>query len=392
MIVLLTLLAVTAFLVVISALVFFHELGHYSVARFFGVAVERFSIGFGKPLWRHTAKSGTEWTISAIPLGGYVKFLGDASAASNPDSEELKRIRNDLDSKYGEGTADKCFHFKPLWQRALVVLAGPLANIILAIIILAGLASFIGRPTGDAIVQTVAEDSVAETAGLQPGDHIVSIDGKAVATAGDVSSYVMIRSGEDLIFRVIRDGSEQELLLVPKRTEIEDAIGGKAEVGRIGVTIGQSWEKVPFPRSIIYGTQETGSVIAATGTYVKRIFQGKEDGKQLGGVVRIATMTGKTATDAAQLDASFTQRLKVMSLSLISLAAFLSIGLGVANLMPIPVLDGGHLMLYGYEAVAGRPLSEKGQDIVFRFGVILLLGLFIILTWNDIGYVRSIFS
>ena len=391
-----TLIFVTSFLVVLSILVFFHELGHYSVARLFKVSVERFSIGFGKPLARWKAKSGTEWTISRIPLGGYVKFLGDAGAASNPDTGRLEEIRENIGSEYGDAVVNNCFHFKPLWQRALIVLAGPIANFILAIVIFAGVVLMFGRTSINSVVTEVVAGSAAEEAGVQVGDHFLTLDGYDVSEHTEFISYVALRSDMTLEAVVKRKGDVVNFDITPRRQERIDGIGGKNNIGTVGVRIGgrdniinRTYNPVT---ALAYGTDQLGNTLSMTGTYVKRIFQGREDGKALGGPARIATMTGKTAVDIAKIDAPFGARLKYMLESLLYLAAALSVGLGVANLMPIPALDGGHLLYYGYEALAGRPLSETKQEFGFRIGFALLLAALVFLTINDIGYIRSMFS
>ena len=397
--ILLILLGAVAFFIVISSLVFFHELGHYSVARFFGVAVERFSIGFGKPIWKHKAKSGTEWVVASIPLGGYVKFLGDAGAASNPDTEQLAKIKTEIDAKHGAGISDSVFHFKPLWQRVLVVLAGPIANFILAAIIFTGFILAYGKTHVTSEVLGVAENSPAYAAGFETGDRVLTINGKDARYTSQLMPLIGLRAGDQLEVIVDRNGVKTNLTVVPNRVKREDFVGGDAEIGQIGIQIpGRGSDakyldvkKYNLATAPLQGIREVGNSISQTGTYIGRIFTGKENGKQLGGIVRIAAMTGKTATDGAQRDVPVSERASGIFKQLIYLAGALSIGLGVANLMPIPVLDGGHLLFYGYEAVAGRPLSQEKQEFGFRIGFALILGLFVILTWNDIGYVRSLF-
>lgn len=390
-----TFIFITSFLVVLSFLVYFHELGHYSVARFFNVAVERFSIGFGKPIAQWTAKNGTKWSIGRIPLGGFVKFLGDASGASNPDAQALEELKNKVRGE-GDVPLDQIFHFKPVWQRMLIVLAGPVFNFILAIAIFAGLGFFMGSYYVESEVGQVVPDSAAQAAGVEVGDKFLTMDGKNVSDFNELRKYVVLRSGNDILTVVERDGKEVELTLKPRRVTEKDFVGGKASTGKIGIGLPADPNFVTIDFNPIealgFGVGEVKDTIAMTGHYIGRIFKGKEDGKQLGSIVKIATMTGKSAVDAANADVPFSDRMKMIFLRLLTLAASLSIALGVANLMPIPVLDGGHLVYYGYEAVAGRPLSQKKQEIGFRFGFAVLLTLFVILTVNDIGYVASIFS
>ncbi len=371
-------------------------MGHYSVAKLFGTAVDRFSIGFGKPIWKRVDRSGTEWTISRVPLGGYVKFMGDAGAASNPDQSLLEQIRSNIEKKHGPEAVQSCFHFKPLWQRVLIVLAGPLANFVLAVLLFAIVALFFGQRDVRTIVQSVLPDSAAEEAGVLVGDRFLTLDDRNVEHYSDFVSYVVVRSGQTLEARIERDGQIISKSITPRRTERRDAIGGKNNIGMVGVQIGGESNQVVRSYGPVgalgQGVEQFNQTLSMTGTYIKRIFQGREDGKALGGPTRIATMTGKTTVDVVKLDVSLKEKVKYLAHSLLMLSAALSIGLGVANLMPIPALDGGHLLYYGYEAIAGRPLSEDKQEFGFRIGFAILLTGLVFLTVNDIGYIRSIFS
>ena len=384
-----------SFLVVITVLVFFHELGHYSVARLFNVSVERFSIGFGKPIWKRTAKSGTEWTISRIPLGGYVKFLGDAGAASNPDVEALAEIKADVSEKYGESAVENCFHFKPLWQRALIVLAGPVANFILAILFFAIVLTVHGEYVNKSEIASITLGSPAEAAGLQVGDYIKTANGNDVRSYSKLKAAILLSSGEDLSLIVERNGRDIELSVTPERVMQVDALGGELEGGRIGAGFDpQKYSYITYtpPKALQRGVGMTGETVTLTGKYIKRIFAGKENGKALGGPIRIAAMTGKVSLDTIKEEVSLSQKMKDLFWRLFYFSAALSIGLGIANLMPIPALDGGHLLYYGYEAFAGQPLSEAKQEFGFRIGFAVLLMALVYLTINDIGYVRSLLS
>lgn len=383
-----------SFIFVLSLLVFIHEMGHYSVARLFNVSVERFSIGFGKPLAQWKAKSGTRWMICRIPLGGYVKFLGDAGAASNPDQEQLKKIKAEMNEKHGQDSWKSCFHFKPLWQRTLVVLAGPMANFILAATIYMGFAMFMGVHSRTAVVGSVQPGTVAEAAGFQQGDEIRAINGDKIDKWRDLQQYVTLRSGEPLVFLVDRASRQVELNVIPQRTTKTDMVGGKYDGGAIGIVWGGSYshDYYNIGKAAGFGVETVGDSISSTFVYIGRIFKGKEDGKALGGIVKIAAITGKAGMDASAVDGNFGVKSKVMLVTLLELAAALSVGLGFANLMPIPVLDGGHLVYYGYEAVMRRPLSERAQEIGFRVGFAALITLFLVLTWNDIGYVPDLFD
>ena len=382
-----------SFLLVLGALVFFHELGHYSVAKMFKTDVERFSIGFGKPIAEWTRKSGEIWSIGRIPLGGYVKFRGDAGGASNPDHEELAKLKGDLEAQ-GKNVSG-CFHFKPLYQRVLIVLAGPMANFLLAIIVTASLALAYGTISYKSVVSGVNPDSPAAAAGILTGDYFQTMNGEDVRQYQQLVGYIAVRSGVPIETVIDRNGEIITTTVTPVRTERKDFIGGQNNIGTIGVSLSnRSIERIDHnvATALNHGVSDLVLTVKTTGTYIGRIFTGKEDGKALGGVARIATMTGKTAVDISQQDTTVKERARNMIYSLLSLGAALSIGLGVANLMPIPALDGGHLLYYGYEAIAGRPLSEQKQEFGFRIGFAVLLGLFVVLTFNDIGYIRSLFT
>ncbi len=383
-----------SFAFVLGMLVFIHELGHYSVGRFFGVAVERFSIGFGKPVLRYKAKSGTEWVLSRFPLGGYVKFLGDAGAASNPDSEELAKIKAEMDSKHGKDVWKSVLHFKPLYQRALVAFAGPMANFILAAFLFMMLAWGFGTNHRAAQIAKITPGGPAALAGFMPEDTILSINGKPMFDVNEVIQIITLNSGEQLSVQVQRGNEKVDLTVTPERRAKKDGIGGRMTGGMIDVAIGGAVVRKDYnlPQAAVYGVENVGTTLANTGKYIGRIFQGKEDGKALGGPVKILAITGKIGVMSANIEGSAGDRFKAFAINLLSIAAMLSVGLGFANLMPIPVLDGGHLMYYGYEAVMRRPLSVRAQEIGFRIGFAVLISLFLVLTLNDIGYVSSLFN
>ncbi|MBL4870902.1 MAG: RIP metalloprotease [Robiginitomaculum sp.] len=390
-----TLIGAFSFVLVLGLVVFIHELGHYSVARFFKVAVERFSVGFGKPIAQWKAKSGTLWSIGRIPLGGYVKFMGDAGAASNPDLARLEQIKQNMDKEQGADAWKSCLHFKPLYQRVLVVAAGPIANFVLAAFIFAMLAFTYGSNILTAKIASVTPNSVAEKAGFLVGDEFVSINGKKRTHYRNVVQTIVLSSGTPLTVIVNRDNQLQEIIVTPLRTEKTDGIGGKYYGGHIGV--GFSNKNVVHKKYGIVEASQKGigdvyDSLASTGLYIKRIFTGKEDGKALGSIAKIAAITGKVGSDAANVEGTIGFKTKVWFHDILALAASLSVALGFANLMPIPVLDGGHLLYYGYEAVMRRPLSEKVQEFGFKAGFAVLITLFLVLTWNDIGYVANLFG
>ena len=380
------LLALIVFLIMISILIFIHELGHYSVGRFFGIKVERFSIGFGKPLLKHQAKSGTEWTISQLPLGGYVKFAGDAGAASTPDSEALDTMSEE-DMAY-------IFHFRPVWQRALVVLAGPVANFILAAFLFAVAMFWVGERTVPAIIGSVEEGSPAAVAGLQPGDEILQMDGKVVNDWTEMAQHIVLRAETPINVTYLRNGFEETTIVTPARVETKDFVGGAMTKGFFGVGVDPNQtvqtRRIGPVEALIGGTQEVGNTLGMTGVYIRRALTGKEDGKQLGSILRIATVTGKSTTDIAQLEQPASVKLKAFLYRMLVLGAGISVALGFANLLPIPMLDGGHLLFYSYEAVAGKPLPIPVQEAGYRLGMLLIFGLFVMLMINDIGYLGSI--
>ncbi len=388
------LITVASFAVVLGLLVFIHELGHYSVGRFFGVSVERFSIGFGKPILRYKAKSGTEWVLSRIPIGGYVKFLGDAGVSSNPDTEELAKIKTEMDSQHGKDVWKSCLHFKPLYQRALVVFAGPMANFILAAVLFAGLAWGFGTDERAAEVHEVIPDGPAALAELMVGDKILTIDGKDAHSVNQVLQIITLNSGEDLNMKVLRGSEQIDLMVTPERRRKKDGLGGTMSGGVIGVKIGGATihKSYNFVQASSYGVKNVGTTLSMTGKYIGRIFQGKENGKALGGPLKIMAYTGKVSILSSQVEGGIGLKLKIAFRNLLSLAAVLSVGLGFANLMPIPVLDGGHLVYYGYEAVMRRPLSARAQEIGVRMGFTMLATLFLVLTLNDVGYISSLFD
>lgn len=384
------LLAAVVFFSVLSGLIFFHELGHYSIARMFGMKVERFSIGFGRPIWKRTAKSGTTWAISNIPLGGYVKFAGDAGAASNPDTEELDKIRAE------QGDVSDIFHFRPVWQRSLVVLAGPIANFILAAVLFGIAALWVGTRHPEALIGSVEVGSPAEAAGVQSGDRVIEMDGREIRDWLEMSQHIQLRGNTPIDTVVERGGVPLALTVTPRMIEDEDFIGGRMTRGQFGVSLSPNSDmetrRYNPASALVFGTKQVGNTLSATGNYIGRIFTGKEDGKQLGSILRIGAMTGKVTIDVVKAERPASERLRNLLFILLNLGAGISVALGFANLLPIPMLDGGHLVFYGYEAIAGKPLSQKKQEIGFRFGMTILLGLFVVLTINDIGYIGSLLS
>ena len=356
------------FLFVLTIVVFFHELGHFYAARRCGVTVEVFSVGFGRPITSWYDKHGTKWQIAWMPLGGYVKFAGDENEASVPDRERLEQ----LDEATREGT----LFFKPLWQRAIVVAAGPVANFILAILIFASLYTLFGQRVTDPVVGVVAENSAAERAGMQIGDLITAIDGDEISTFSEVRRAVTVNADVPLVFSIDRAGELIDLTATPDRVLEVDRFGNEYHIGRLGVAVNASEDTIRHVRynpfvALWMGVEESYFIVEQTFVVLGRIIMGRESAEQLGGPIRIAQLSGQTAT--------------LGLIALINLTAVLSVSIGLINLFPIPMLDGGHLAFYAYEAVAGKPLPEKAQDIGMRIGLSMVLTLFLFVTWNDLS-------
>ncbi|TPI42164.1 RIP metalloprotease RseP [Mesorhizobium sp. B3-1-6] len=356
------------FLFVLTVVVFVHEMGHYLIGRWCGIGVKAFSIGFGPEIFGFYDRRGTRWKLCAIPLGGYVKFVGDMNATSSqPNTEELESLT--------EAEREVAFHTQPIWKRAATVVAGPLFNFLLTIAVFAVLFSLYGRPVLEPTVAEVTKGSPAEKAGIQPGDRFVKVDGSKVETFADVQRLVSGRAGDAIAFTMLRDGKEIDVTATPEPMEQQDALGNKIKVAVIGVV---NNAELGQPRLISYtpagavvaAVEETGHVIERTGQFLQRFALGREDKCQLGGPIKIAKMSGQ----AAKLGFEW----------LVQLVAFLSVGIGFLNLLPIPPLDGGHLLFYGVEAIIRRPVSERMMEMAYRAGLFLVLGFMGFVFWNDL--------
>jgi regulator of sigma E protease len=353
-------------LLVLTAVVFVHEMGHFLVARWCGIRVAAFSIGFGRELTGFTDRRGTRWKLSAIPLGGYVRFEGDDNAASIPDAESLAQVP--LSEREG------LFHFAPLWKRAAVVAAGPVANFILAVLVFAAVFTLVGRPHILPVADTVMAGSAAERAGILPGDRILTVDGEAIESFTELQGIVMLSAGETLDLVIDRAGEEIALTAVPLRQEQPDRLGGTHRIGVLGITARATDFRRDDPLTAISeGFRETGHIIDRTLVYIGRLLTGRESPEQLSGVLRIGDVTGTVLSEGGMP-------------GIVYLTAVLSVSIGLFNLFPIPMLDGGHLLFYLFEAIRGRPLSARIQDIGFRIGFALVILLFIFVTFNDIVY------
>lgn len=360
------------FLFVLGIIIFIHELGHFLVARWCNVAIDAFSLGFGPELVGWNDRRGTRWRIAAISLGGYVKFAGDDNAASVPDYDALDAM--------SEEERRTSFYLKPVWQRAAIVAAGPAANFLLAVVIFATAFAIVGRPTVDAAVTGVRADSPAAAAGFEPGDVIVAIDGREVGAFIDVLRTVSSAAGQDLAFTVERGGEEVILHATPEQRDLTDDFGTPYTAGFLGIENRTNPEDVRRETfgplgALAAGAQETAYITKRTVEVIAGVITLEQSPKQFGGPLRVAKISG----DMASL--GFT--------ALMGLAAMLSISIGLINLLPIPMLDGGHLLFYGIEAVRGRPLSLRAQDVGFRIGLGLVLLLMFFATFNDLLYLTS---
>ncbi len=355
---------IPAFLFLITVVVFFHELGHFSVARLFNVKIETFSIGFGRPIVSWKDRKGTQWKISWLPLGGFVKFFGDADGASTPDREATARM-----SPEDRAVA---FPFKPLWQRALIVVAGPLANFVLAIVILTGLFMLHGRPVmPPADIVRVEPHSAADIAGIKAGDRVVGIDGSDIRTWDDMVQIVALSAGARLPIVIDRGGKRLTLFATPREVVDKDPFGNKVRVGKLGLqgtAIAHTLVRLGPFQAVGAAVGEIGDIVSVSFRARTQLMRGNTS--QLAGPVGILKLSGQVAA--------------VSFIALIHLIALLSVSIGLVNLFPIPLLDGGHLLYYACEGVLGRPLGERAQDVGFRLGLAVVAGIFLLATWNDL--------
>jgi regulator of sigma E protease len=386
---------VIPFLFVLTLVVTVHELGHFTVARALGVSVDRFSIGFGRPIVQWTDRWGVAWQIGWIPLGGYVKFSGDADASSSvPDAEKLAELRREIALHEGVGAERRYFHFKPVWVRALVVAAGPAANFVLAIVLFAVLLGAIGEAGLRPRISAVEPGSPAAAAGFRAGDLVTKIGGEPVTDFRDIIQFVQLRTGDPMRVDIQRGPKAMSLVVTPVRKSVPTGIGGAtAQVGYLGL-VGSTNRADVFQRRFapLPAVQEavrlTWSRITTTSFYLSRILRGKESGDQLGGPLRIAAMADAAAKAGAAGATDLKGALLGGLVALLSLTALLSVGVGFMNLLPIPVLDGGHLVFYAYEAVVRRPMASAVQSAGYRVGLALLFGFMLFATWNDLQQLR----
>jgi regulator of sigma E protease len=354
-------LTLAAFLCLLGPLVFFHELGHYLVARLFGIPAETFSIGFGQELFGWTDRQGTRWKVAWLPLGGYVKFVGDMSVASEPG--ELENIPEHL--------RERVFQVQPVWQRFLVVLAGPAANFVLAVLIFAAFYSLVGTPLTNVVGDVVPKTAAAQ-AGIQPGDRIMAVAGQSTPTFEDISRVVLLRPNEKVSLEVERAGVMHRIEVKLGSAMVEGITDRKMRAGSLGIhsttVVGKP---VPLIKALPMAVDKTARTTRAIADGFVQLVRGQVSPKELGGPITIARVAGKGA--------------ELGLLPFIGLLALLSINLGFINLLPVPMLDGGHLFFYVIEAIRRRPLSAEALELAFRGGLALVFALMVFLTINDLG-------
>ena len=353
-----------AFALLITVVVFIHELGHYSVGRWCGIGVETFSIGMGKQIWGKRDKSGTLWRVAILPIGGYVKFYGD----EDPSGKKLEASDNIDD--------DKNFHNKSVWKKIATTAAGPLFNFILAIFIFSIIFFFRGESLVQPYVGQVVDDSPAYNAGLKTGDEIIYADGNEILYFNDLRNYVLENPSSEIELTIIRDGLEETVFLTPEVISSKDRFGNEYSSARIGVIGSQNPEHVElrkygFISSLFRGTKETYNLSAKILNYLGNLIVGRESIDQMGGPIKIIQISGEISNYGL--------------IPLLALIAAISVNLGIINLLPIPVLDGGHLLYYSFEVLRGKPLSQKTQEVGMQIGMSLLIALMIFVTFLDIS-------
>jgi len=354
------------FLIVLTVLVFVHEFGHYAIARWNGVRIDVFSIGFGPELFGWWDSAGTRWKFSTIPLGGYVKMFGDSDARSGQPLPGLGRL--------AEGERNVSFHYKRLGQRAAIVAAGPAANFAFAIVVLTVLFMTFGQPYTPAEVGQVQPGSAAEQGGIRAGDVILSIDGQAVARFEDVQQAVRMNPGVAMAIAVRREAKTLTLQVTPARTEVTDRFGNRYEIGLLGIArSGMEYIKRDPVTALYQAVGETWNLSASTLQAMWQMVKGTRTTDELGGPLRIAQMSGEVARGGIA--------------PVLTFMALLSVILGLIKLFPVPILDGGHLLFYAAEAIRGRPLGQKAQEYGFRIGLALVLTLMVFTTWNDLVHI-----
>lgn len=379
------------FLFVLTLVVTIHELGHYWAARMFGTVIDCFSIGFGKPIFKWKDKRDVEWRIGWIPLGGYVRFAGDDNAASTvPDQEDLAAMKAKILEHNDPAALQRFFHFKPVWQRAIVTAAGPFANFVLAVVLFALLSGVVGQQLSTPKVTSVVPGSVAERAGFKAGDLVTSTDGKPIDSFQALQQYVMVRGGMPILFGIDRAGVPVQLTATPELAQRVGVDGGKVKMGQLGIqNQPQSAADLIHKRfgpveAVGEGFRQTWDVLDVTLFYLGRIITGQVPADQIGGVIGIAKASDAAAKVGAEGAPTPALGLLGAFVALLGLSAVLSVSVGFLNLLPIPVLDGGHLVFYAYEAVARRPLAAGVQAVGYRLGLAFLVLFMLFAVWNDL--------
>jgi regulator of sigma E protease len=385
--------ALAAYIPVLGLVVTIHELGHFLAAKWLGTAIDRFSIGFGRAILSWRDRSGVEWRVGWLPFGGYVRFAGDENAASIPDAEELEVLRREAIAREGPAAVRRYFHFKPTWQRAIIVVAGPAANFVLAIVLFAGLFMALGHEVVPPRIEIVQPQSAAAAAGFRRNDVIETVEGRAITDFADLHQIVQLRAGVPIDFGVRRDGQQIHLTATPRSQLVNDPIAGPQHVGMLGLLPFQGENDVIRVRygpikAVAAASDRTWRMTTTTVYFLGRMITGQVSTDSLRGPLGIGDVARKVAELGAQGPTDIGGKLLGVTINLLQVAAMISVSLGFMNLLPLPVLDGGHLLFYAYEAVARRPLAAKVQAAGYRVGLALVLGLMLFATWNDLQRLR----
>jgi regulator of sigma E protease len=384
--------ALVALIFVLSIVVVIHELGHYWAARLLGTRIDQFSIGFGRSLVHWRDKQGVEWRIGWIPLGGYVRFSGDDNAASVPDQDDLETQRQAIEAREGKEALQGYFQFKPIWQRAVITAAGPMANFLLAIVLFAAMSMTLGKVWIEPKVRLNEPHGPAAIAGVRDGDIFTRMNDTPIRDYEDLVNFTRTHAGTPVRIDVLRDGAPVTLTATPVLREIEDPVSGRLKVGRLGM---ENHPDARYERrrlnlidATVHGAQRTWNVLSLTVTYLGRVITGKIPADQIGSILGIGNTAGKVAQAGASNAPNAAWGLLGAVVNLLLMTAFVSISIGFMNLLPLPVLDGGHLVFYAYEAVARRPLPGPVQAVAYRLGLALLVGFMLFATWNDLQRLR----
>ena len=386
-------LTLVSILTVLGVVVTVHEMGHFLAAKALGTKIDRFSIGFGRALASWRDKAGVEWRVAWLPLGGYVRFAGDENAASIPDSDDLQAMRADLVRQGRSSELASYFHFKPVWQRAVITAAGPAANFLLAIIIFAILLFAFGEPLTRPRIDAVMPGSAAEQAGFKAGDVVKEAAGAPISSFDQLTQLIILSTDTPIKVVVDRGGTDVHLVATPRRATIVDRLGRSHRLGQLGLTHQNRPGDFTIRRygpveALAGGVEKTWDTVSNTVTYIGRLFAGRESADELAGPIGMAQLSGDIAKKSAEVSTSTGDFVINLVITLIELTATISVGIGFLNLLPIPVLDGGHLLFYSYEAIVRRPLGAKVQAAGYRVGLALVLGLMLFATWNDLQRLR----